>query len=109
MNYELAPDAHINGVRLGCAACACGAALHCAALVFAETTPYAGVLAGFHGPREALFDDGAGTAHILCFFDLQECRTCVADWEKEVRVFLQASGFIAPTPAVDAPWLMWRG
>lgn len=87
-----------GGLSGGCLAgpVAGGAALHGAALVLAETTPDAGVLAGLERPLQALLHDGAATADGLGFLDLQQRRTGVADGEEELGVFLAANGVVTP-------------
>ncbi|MGY3679845.1 two-component sensor histidine kinase/PAS domain-containing protein [Streptomyces sp. TE33382] len=75
---------------------ASGAALHRAALVLAEATPDAGVLAGLKRPLQALLHDGAATADGLGFLDLQQRRTGVADGEEQLGVFLTTNGVVTP-------------
>jgi len=73
-----------------------GAALHGTALVLAETTPDAGVLAGLERPLQTLVHHGTAPADGLGFLDLQQRRTGVADGEEELGVFLAANGVVTP-------------
>src|SRR6478735_1344654 len=92
-------EARSGGVESGAGVTrpvASGAALHCAALVLAEATPDAGVLAGLERPLQALLHDGAATADGLGFLDLQQRRTGVADGEEQLGVFLTTNGVVTP-------------
>lgn len=59
-----------------------------AAFVFAQTTPDAGILSGLNRPLETGVDDLASAAHALCFFNLKQGGPCIADREKQFRVFV---------------------
>src|SRR4029453_13052784 len=54
------------------------------------------VLAGFEGPREALFAHVAAAAHLLRLLDLHDRGAGVADGEEQFRVLIEASGPVAP-------------
>ena len=86
----------------GSAACASGAALQGATLVFAEAAPHARVLTGLEGVLEADLGDGAPGADGLGLLDLVDGGTSVADREEEFRVCGEAGGLVAPIHG-DAP------
>src|SRR5688572_26684762 len=88
--------------RSGGPARASRATLQGAALVFAEPTPNARVLAGLEGVLQADLGDGAAGAHSLRLLDLVDGGTSVADREEEFRVGREAGGFVAPIHG-DAP------
>jgi len=77
----------------------CCATLECAAFVLAHATPDACILAGLKSPLKASVHNGAPAANALCFLNLQKCWSRVADWEKELRVLVEAGCAITPIHA----------
>src|SRR4051794_29535915 len=83
-------------VTSGSAASAGSAALECAALVFGETAPHAGVLTGLERVLQADLGDGAASADRFGLLDLVDRGAGVADGEEQFGVDCQAGGFVAP-------------
>jgi hypothetical protein len=84
---------------LGSAPGARRAPLEGAAFVLAHATPDARILTGLKGPLKASVHDGAAAANALGFLNLQKCWSRVADWEKELRVLVEAGCAITPIHA----------
>src|ERR1019366_10461415 len=64
--------------------------------VVGQSAPDSGVLAGLHGPFQAVPSDLAATADGLCLFDLEKRRAGVADREEQLGALVQAGRAIAP-------------
>src|SRR6056297_579623 len=75
------------------------APLQGASFILAEAAPHARVLTGFQCPPQTLVDYRAASAHGLCFLDLDESRSGVADREEQLRVFVTAGCLVAPVHA----------
>jgi hypothetical protein len=54
------------------------------------------VLAGLKGPLKALFADRTPPTDLLGLLDLQKCRAGITDREKQLRIFIQTGGLMAP-------------
>src|SRR3954453_6867737 len=83
------------------------AALHGAPLVFAHTAPYAGVLTGLEGPREAFLGHGAPPADGLGLLDLQERGARRPDREEQLRVLVAADRMVTPVHGGNTPCFGW--
>ncbi len=75
-------------------------ALQCAPLVFGQTAPDAGILAGLKCPRDAGLGNRTAPADRLGLLDLEQGWAGVADREEEFRVFVSARSAVAPVHAV---------
>jgi hypothetical protein len=79
-----------------------GAPLERAALVFAHAAPYAGILAAFYRPFQAVFLHRAAPAHLFGLVDLEKGGTCITDGEEQLRIHVTAGGVVAPVHAVHS-------
>ncbi|GAA1849631.1 hypothetical protein GCM10009813_09120 [Brevibacterium marinum] len=74
----------------------CGAALECAALILAEPTPDACILAGFQCPLQAGLDYFTAATDSLGLFDLEQSGTGVSDREEQFWVLIEACCTMSP-------------
>src|SRR5258707_1959200 len=78
------------------------ATLERAPLVLAHATPDSGVLTGLDGPAQTPLGHVASPADLLGLFDLQQCRSCVADRKEQLGVHVTAGCAVAPVHAVHS-------
>src|SRR5699024_9033922 len=80
-----------------------GATLDGAALVLAQATPHAVVLASLECPGQALLSHLAALADLFRILDLLECGACVAYGEEEFGIFRKAGSLVAPIHLCGTP------
>src|SRR5690625_2394553 len=75
------------------------AALQCATLVLAQTSPHTVILPGFQCPCWAPFANITALAHHFGLFDLKQSRAGVTDGEEEFGIFVEACAAVTPVHA----------
>ena len=85
----------MSGVSAG-AAGASGATLESATFVFAQTAPDSGILTGLEGPLQAGLCDFTAATDSLCFLNLEQRGSGVADREEELRILIEACCTVSP-------------
>jgi hypothetical protein len=73
-----------------------GTAFERPSLVFAQATPDSSILTGFECPLEAGLGYLAATTHGLCFLNLEQRGSGVADREEEFRILIEACCTVSP-------------
>lgn len=73
-----------------------GATLERATLVLAQTAPDSGILTGFEGPLKAGLCNFTTATDSLCFLNLEQRGSGVADREEELRILIEACCTVSP-------------
>ena len=94
--------AAVQGTASPFVSCSAGAAsascttLESAALVLTQTAPDSRILTGFEGPLKAGLCDFTTATDSLCFLNLEQRGSGVADREEELRILIEACCTVSP-------------
>ena len=88
-------SAGITGDSAGAAGTS-GTTFESATLILAQTSPDSGILTGLEGPLKAGLCDFTTATDSLCFLNLEQRGSGVADREEELRILIEACCTVSP-------------